>query len=189
MSRQHHLIGAYGMFWQLEEVSWFPGNGRNWQLLGKVGTNVNKLRVCDFRKARGFYILFDDYGASYVGLARGRQGLGQRLRTHVKDQSKSWSRFCWFAFDNVRATRHQGWWEVVHRDAVGQANATTVVRELEALLIKVLGSRNQNQMKFLNATKWDQVTWADCQRGQPLTKVDPEPLVDWSLRTALRELD
>lgn len=189
MAKTNHLVGAYGLFWQLDEVTWFPGNGRNWQLLGKVGTNVNKLRVCDFRTARGFYLLFDDYGASYVGLARGEQGLGQRLRHHVRDDSKTWSRFCWFAFDDVRPRKQVGWSEVARRDAVAEADATMIVRELEALLIMVLGSRNQNQMKFTNADRWEQVTLADCQRGKALTKVDRELVLDWQFRAALSELE
>jgi hypothetical protein len=145
--KKAHLIGAYGLFWQLDEVNWFPGHRHEWQMLGKIGKNVGKLRVCDFRAARGFYVLFDDYGASYIGLARGQQGLGQRLRSHVKDDTKDWSRFCWFAFDEVLDAKAEGWSSVKRRDAVAEVDADTVVGELEALLIMVLGSRNQNQMR------------------------------------------
>jgi len=97
-----HLVGAYGMFWERNEVNWYPGSGpAAWQLLGRVNVNQPKVRVCDFRKAQGFYVLFDEFRATYVGLARGVQGIGSRLRTH-DDRREDWSRFCWFSFDDVR---------------------------------------------------------------------------------------
>src|SRR3954470_23560325 len=74
-----HLVGAYGMFWERGEVNWWPGSGpAAWQLLGRVNKNKPKVRVCDFRKAQGFYVLFDDFRANYVGLARGNYGIGAR---------------------------------------------------------------------------------------------------------------
>lgn len=72
-----HLVGAYGMFWDRSEVFWRPGQGPNkWQLLGRRNRNQGALRVCDFRQAKGLYVLFDDYGASYVGLAVAPRALG-----------------------------------------------------------------------------------------------------------------
>lgn len=50
-------------------------------------------------------MLFDDHGANYVGLAKGQHGLGGRLKQHTQDDhTGSWSRFCWFAFDEVAKT-------------------------------------------------------------------------------------
>jgi hypothetical protein len=72
---------------------------------------------------------------------------------------------------------------------VDRAKATIAVRELEALLIMVLGSRNQNQVRFTNASRWEQVTLADCQRGKALTKVDRNLVLDWEFRAALSELE
>ncbi len=89
-----YLIGAYGMFWQASEVNWLPGLGRSWQLLGRRGTHAGTLRICDFRAARGFYVLFDDHGTNYVGLALGNEGIGARLVKPIKNKSKTWSRFC-----------------------------------------------------------------------------------------------
>lgn len=55
---QSMLIGAYGMFWLRDEVDWRPGSGPNaWQLLGRDGERRPKIRVVDFRLARGAYIL------------------------------------------------------------------------------------------------------------------------------------
>ena len=186
MPKHSYLIGAYGLFWRMDDVLWFPGNGRTWQLLGRRGTYRGTLRVCDFREARGFYILFDDYGANYVGLARSDHGLGSRLRNHVRDPKKSWSRFCWFSFDDVVAHRSAPGWSIVdRRDAVSQVNAETTVRELEALMIMVLGTRGQNQMRFLAAQQWEQVTLGDCYYGGALTKVDRALLSDFNLRQAM----
>jgi len=53
----------------------------------------------------------------------------------------------------------------------------------------VLGSRNRNQMKFTNASRWEQVTLADWQRGKALTNVDLHLILDWKFRAALSELE
>jgi hypothetical protein len=89
MPRKKHLIGAYGLFWDRAAVDWKPGPGNQWQLLGTIGERRPKLQICDFRRARGFYLLFNDHGATYVGLARGSEGIGQRLRRHNADSSKA----------------------------------------------------------------------------------------------------
>ena len=86
--RKKHLIGAYGLFWERALVDWNPGPGRQWQMLGAVGKNRGTLKICDFRRARGIYMLFNEYGATYVGLARGQQGFGQRLQTHTLPPKK-----------------------------------------------------------------------------------------------------
>ena len=187
-SRDPYLIGAYGMFWRTSEVNWTPGLGRNWQLLGKRGANTGTLRVCDFRAARGFYILFDDHGANYVGLALGQEGIAARLVKHFKNKDKKWSRFCWFSFDDVVAVKGTGWSEVRERDAIREVSARTTVRELEALLIMVLGARgNKAQMRFIAGKPWAQVTVDDCQSGGALTKVNPSRLTDSELKDYLTE--
>lgn len=184
-----HLIGAYGLFWSREEVLWAPGKGPSaWQLLGKRNKNQGALRVCDFRQARGFYILFNDYGASYVGLARGQLGLGQRLKAHDRDANKEWSRFCWFSFDDTEESVYDGWSSVKVRENVSSASADTTVREFEALLIKVLGIKHQNQMNFVSGQKWDQVTLADCYPSESLRKVSQEAIRQPEFRKAILEL-
>lgn len=186
------LIAAYGMFWQANEVNWTPGLGKRWQMLGRRGRNSPSLRVCDFRAARGFYILFDDHGANYVGLARGQHGIGSRLVTHFRDLDKQWSRFCWFSFDEVVDVDDlsSGWSCVKQRDAIDQVDAETTVRELEALLIAVLGARyNKAQMRFVKGEPWEQITIQDCQPGGALTKVARQQLADSELSEYVTELN
>jgi hypothetical protein len=174
-----HMFGAYGMFWDREEVNWNPGSGPSaWQLLGRVNYNKPALRVCDFRRAQGFYVLFDEFRANYVGLARGTQGIGARLRNHhsLKD---GWQRFCWFAFDDVVDHRMlDGWSRLQRKVAVSQASAELVLRECEALLITILGSKAQNEMRFQAAKQWDQLRQADLLHGGIAGKVDAAGFTD-----------
>lgn len=156
-----YLFGAYGMFWERAQVNWYPGSGpAAWQLLGRVSKNKPKVRVCDFRKAQGFYVLFDDFRANYIGLARGAQGIGSRLRMHHRIRG-NWSRFCWFGFDDVIDGPHPGWSHVRRRDALKNVSSELVLRECEALLITILGSRDQNEMRFQEAQRWEQLRESD----------------------------
>ncbi len=182
---QAFLIGAYGMFWDRESVEWRPGSGGGaWQLLGRLHTNQPKLRVCDFRMAQGFYILLDEHGANYVGLARGREGIGARLQAHNEDPDKSWSRFCWFSFDGVVdvGPNRKGWSVVQRRPGLEkEVTADLVLRECEALLIQVLGSsrairrgvRGQSEMAFQHGVKWEQLREHDFQPTGRARRVDP----------------
>src|SRR4051812_26468438 len=147
-----HLVGAYGMFWQRDDVDWFPGSGpHRWQLLGRRNKSWPALRVCDFRQAFGVYVLYDDYTARYAGLARGAGGLGGRLRTHVKSPPRGigWTRFSWFSFDDVVADPEgkDGWESVNHRVRPAPTDSEAVIREVEALVITLLGTP-QNDMRF-----------------------------------------
>lgn len=151
-----HLVGAYGLFWDREEVDWRPGAGDTWQLLGRRNRNAPALRVCDFRSAKGVYILYGNYGPTYAGIARGQGGLGARLRTHDNrpPRGREWTRFSWFSFDDIiDDPAHDGWEMVNHRSKPVPTNSETVIREMEALLIKVLGTE-QSSMKFQNAHEW-----------------------------------
>lgn len=173
-----HMFGAYGMFWDRDEVNWKPGSGpAAWQLLGRINQNVGALRVCDFRRAQGFYVLFDEFRANYVGLAEGVQGLGARLRTHNKKRT-DWQRFCWFAFDDVVDARADGWSETERKTAISKASADLVLRECEALLITILGSKAQNDMRFQAAQRWEQFREADLLPGGIAGKVDPNGFTD-----------
>lgn len=177
--RSSHLIGAYGMFWDRSEVNWRPGSGpAAWQLLGRINSQRGALRVCDFRRAQGFYVLFDEFRATYVGLARGRYGMGQRLRAHDNDASKNWQRFCWFAFDDVGNSRWEGWAQIERRNEISNAASDMVLRECEALLITVLGSRDQNEMRFQSAKRWEQLREADLLPGGLAGRVDPGGFTD-----------
>ncbi len=91
------IIGAYGLFWQRNLVDW---QSHSWRMLGRQGLNKGTIQIVDFRRARGVYVLYDDVGVYYVGLASGVTGIGGRLKDHLNDQHDSrWTRFSWFAFD------------------------------------------------------------------------------------------
>jgi len=172
-----HLIGAYGLFWQRDEVFGYHDVGDGWQLLGRRNQNKGALRVCDFRKARGFYLLYNDYGATYVGLAAGAQGLGQRLKAHNGDSRKDWSRFCWFSFDDVEDWEgREGWSRIAPREAVENVDTRGAVQEFEALLIQVLGTKAQNQMRFQAGDRWEQVLGADYAPRAIMSRVDRRPI-------------
>lgn len=158
------LISAYGTFWDRDGVDWNPGSGPNaWRLLGRLGANRPGLRIADFRPARGVYLLFDNHGAHYVGLARGAGGLGARLKQHLTDEHHDrWQRFCWFAFDGVvDEPSSRGVHQVHLWNQPYVLSAEEVIGDLEALLITVLGIRRQNQMRFQDAEEWTQVPWWD----------------------------
>lgn len=196
-----HLVGAYGLFWERKHVDWKPGPGHAWQMLGAIGQRRGTLRVCDFRRARGIYILFNDYGATYVGLARGSQGFGQRLQTHtlpptkqpkeLRHAPKDWSRFCWFAFDDVLANKNpqETWATLDLNDNSRSVTVESAVRELEALMIAALGIKAQNQMRPMSGQQWRQMTKDDCYKGGALTKVRPGLVSAPSLAQALTELN
>lgn len=161
------LIGAYGMFWDRYGVAWAPGSGRrSWAMHGRTGENLPSLRVVDFRFARGVYILYDDYGAYYVGLARSGEGLGGRLKQHLTDKHQhKWDRFSWFAFDSVSEDRNErGLNTVVRRDDPVPPRDDEVIRELEALLIQALGPKGQNVMRFVGAERWEQLWHFEADR-------------------------
>ncbi len=158
------LVGAYGLFWERDGVDWSPGSGRAaWQMLGRKGTYRRALRVVDFRRARGVYVLFNHHGAYYAGLAQGSAGLGGRLKQHLSDEHRDkWQRFCWFSFDGVGPdVGSDGLYQVAPRNKPVPANGRAVISELEALLITILGTQGQNKMRFAAADEWQQVPWYD----------------------------
>ena len=178
MSDRHrgHLVGAYGLFWDRYLVNWNPNQGATWQLLGRRHVNAPALRVCDFRRSKAVYVLYDDYGAKYTGIARGSGGLGQRLKRHHNHQphSVNWTRFSWFSFDDVVAHADAvGWDEVRPRPKPVPASQDIVVREIEALLIQILGT-TQNQMRFQQGRPWDQLPAFEAQEMKERGRVDPK---------------
>lgn len=159
-------ITSYGLFWRSEEIKWFPGQGRanEFRLLGRVGMNRPKIRVVDFRRQQGIYILFDEYGPAYVGLAAGAKGdrLGERLREHHQDElAGKWDRFSWFGFNPVGDTPDtHGVLSLNEPRRKVTDDTSTTIRDLEALIIAAMGPKlNKQRMKFKNAEKWDQIGW------------------------------
>ncbi len=182
MVKKHddYLVGAYGMFWAREGVLWNPGSGATWQLLGQRNKRAPALRVCDFRTARGVYILYNDHGPTYTGIARGEGGLGARLKTHDSNEprGRSWTRFSWFSFDRVvDDPEYVGWEYVDLRTQPVPTDDDMIIREMEALLINVLGTE-QNSMKFQRAKKWSQLLWQDARRLRERQAVDPTPFLE-----------
>lgn len=159
------FIRSYGMYWNRHEIEWKPGRGHGGQfrLLGRIGTNRGSIRVCDFRTQRGIYVLYDDHGPHYVGLAKSRD-LGLRLRDHTKDHLKhSWDRFSWFGFCRVlTGSRPDGTKRLARAPEVLLSNSQRTIMDIEALLIQCLGTYrtgNIQKMRFASAEPWEQVRW------------------------------
>lgn len=166
-------VTSYGLFWRAEEIEWFPGQGnRNeFRLLGRIGKNRPSIRVADFRRQQGIYILFDEYGPAYVGLAK-RDRLGARIRDHHGDHlNGKWDRFSWFGFNPVGATPGDHGILPLNeprRDVTD--DTSTTIRDLEALLIAAMGPKlNVQRMRFDNALKWEQIgqwEWNETYRAK-----------------------
>lgn len=154
------LIHAYGLFWRADEINWAPGSGRKGEfcLLGRKGANRPNLRVADFRKQRGVYILYGNYGPYYVGLTR-KKGLGNRLKDHLSDDHrKKWDRFSWFGFCNVQKTKNdKGFQNLADIPSGKRVSPDKVIKDLEALLIKAMALENIADMNFSNADEWFQI--------------------------------
>jgi hypothetical protein len=175
MTTPGHLIAAYGQFWDRKEFVIAVEAGGRRQMLGhrKQGHAV---RLCDFMPFAGVYILYNQHRATYVGLARGTNGIFERLWNHTADEYKDWSRFSWFAVDPAVESDRRGWdvFEERNLDALAP-NVDELVRELEALLIMVLGTDTlaaQRTMRFLAGTEWLQVKDEDYAAGGLVHKVD-----------------
>ena len=157
------FIRAYGLFWRRDEVNWSPGSGSKsaYRLLGRVVTNRPNVVVCDFRDQRGIYVLYDNYGPYYVGLARDRP-IGNRLRSHTHNRHRdSWDRFSWFGFRRVLkggdpdGTRKLG---TVPDKLLTESKWT--IGDIEALMIQTLGTQmrgNLAEMRFAAAQRWVQI--------------------------------
>lgn len=153
------LIGSYGLFWRADDVEWEPGRGHRFELLGHRGVNRPGVRVADFRDQRGLYVLYGNYGAYYVGLAR-RRGIGLRVKDHLSDRHAGHSdRFSWFGFRTVLKRRDaRGLSELSNPATFAAGDLNQVIGDMEALLIKALGTpHNVFDMGFPSGLEWQQV--------------------------------
>ena len=154
------LFRAYGLFWRVDEVDWFPGGGtgKPFRLLGRRGRSSPHLQIADFRRQHGIYILYGNFGPHYVGLAR-RQSLGARLKQHTRDEhAGKWDRFSWFGFLRVLPSRDERGLQKLGRAPLQRrASVDGMIADVEALLIKSMALRNKAQMSFAAATEWTQV--------------------------------
>lgn len=154
------MITSYGLFWRADEIEWSPGrSSRGFRLLGRRGVNRPGLEVADFRKQRGLYVLYGNYGPYYVGLTQ-KQDLGRRLKQHLNDHHRGrWDRFSWFGFRRVLKTAERdGTRRLAELAEVSIGSPQKMIKDMEALLIKALGCEsNLNKMNFTRALEWQQV--------------------------------
>lgn len=154
------IFWAYGLFWQRDEVDWYPGTGNRGQfrLLGRIGARLPNLRVADFRMQQGIYILYGNAGPHYAGLTRS-QTLGKRLRDHLSDDhANHWDRFSWFSFRRVlKAVDEKGLQKFGASATARTSSPNVVMGDVEALLIRAMALRNIAKMNFAHAEKWTQV--------------------------------
>lgn len=169
-------VTSYGLFWREDEIDWHPGGGvrDSFRLLGRIGSQRGKLRVADFRHQQGIYVLYDEYGPSYVGLTRD-QGLGKRLKDHKCDHlAGKWDRFSWFGFRSLLpGGARAGIKELGSPEVDVSEDTNTTIGDLEALLIRVVGpKRNRKTMAFDCAERWTQVAYEEMdtflERAQPM---------------------
>lgn len=161
-------IHAFGLFWKVDQINWFPGKGSKgeFRLLGRQGWNAGTLRMTDFRPQRGIYILYGNLGPHYAGLTR-KQTLGKRLQDHLKDEhAGKWDRFSWFGFKQVlKATDATGLQQLKARMPLRKSiDPHTAIKEMEALLIKAMALNNRADSKFEAAEEWQQVLLIDLDR-------------------------
>ncbi len=161
------LIRAYGVFWRASEVDWKPGTGggRRFELLGHRGSNRGSLESADFRTQHGLYVLYDQYGPYYVGLARA-DSLGYRLRSHATKDAHvgMWDRFSWFGFRKVLSGVDQRGVQLLSKSAErARGPVADAIADIEALVINALGPKaNARNMKFqLSGKEWLQVSRDD----------------------------
>ena len=168
-------ISSYGLFWRRDDVIWtrddlddddeFEGPFK-FLMVGKIGEKKPKLRMCDFRFQQGIYILYDEYGPVYVGLAGRRksgEALGQRLKEHLTDSHQdTWSRYSWFGFDPIRETNS----EVVCSVDTSATNVieqdtavSSTIRDTEALIMHIVMPQNNRSSitRFKTGREWYQL--------------------------------
>jgi hypothetical protein len=121
------------------------------------------LRVVDIRTQRGIYVIYGDHGAHYVGLAS-EDRLGWRIREHArKDSEEDWDKFSWFAFDEVLLHRDADGLCIIHKSDFSGGDPQKMIRDVEALLIKVLNTKNIQDSRFKGAEEWKQILKADVE--------------------------
>jgi hypothetical protein len=156
----HGIFHAYGLFWRLDEINWTPGKGnrREFRLLGRKGSNLPGLQIADFRKNKGVYILYGNYGPHYAGLTL-KQNLGKRLKDHLTDKHEGkWDRFSWFSFQKVLEKTDTAHLRTFGRmPNVRSSDPEKAMRDIEALLIKAMALANVAQMNFAHADEWKQI--------------------------------
>lgn len=158
------FIKSFGLFWRRDEVEWNPGTGNPFRLIGRQGERLPGIRLADFREQKGIYILYGNHGASYVGLTE--NALGIRLKDHLWDDHKDeWDRFSWFGFRAVLGgTDENGFCRLREMANTTIGNPSSVITDVEALLIRAMGLSNIRQMSFTEADEWTQVNLDEIEK-------------------------
>ena len=157
------LIKSFGLFWRRDEVEWNPGKGRPFRLLGHQGENLPGVRLSNFREQKGIYILYGNHGAAYVGLTE--NALGIRLKEHLSDgHAHEWDRFSWFGFRAVLEGKENGFCRLKEMAKIAIGSPSSVITDVEALLIRAMGLSNINQMRFTEADEWKQVNLDEIEK-------------------------
>jgi hypothetical protein len=150
------IISSYGLFWRADEVAWFPGQGKNFRLYGRRGSSGKSLQICDFWRQEGIYILYGNLGSYYGGLTK---HLGYRLRDHMRDKHNgNWDRFSWFGFRKIlRGKDEYGLHKLGTMAATTSVKSKSVIKDLEALVLKAMAVQNANDSHFTIGKRWEQV--------------------------------
>jgi hypothetical protein len=167
------LIPSYGLFWRTDELMWSNAGGtgrrRTLRLLGSTGKGSTK-QVADFQKQSGLYILYNRYGAYYVGVVWADR-LGNRLRDHLEDGHRGkWDRFSWFGFRRVLRKPDRGGLaplgpSVRHAPSMPGVSSDAAIGDIEALLIHAFGLRsNKKQSAFRVKQEWQQMSKDDADQ-------------------------
>lgn len=164
------LIQSYGLFWDRDKVDWNPGGGNQRLMLGRRNSKQPALRLADVWNQKGLYVLYSNTGPYYVGIA---EKLGKRLHDHTKDNHRrNWVRFSWFGFHPLTDQSHK----LNLPDPgikPGAASVDVLIGDMEALLIKSMGTFNIRNMNFRSAKQWEQVGYQEA--------------VEWGRRARLTE--
>lgn len=80
-----------------------------------------------------------------------------------------------------------GWSKLRRRDALKSITSEMVLRECEALLITVMGSRGQNVTRFQEAKRWAQLSEADFVPGGIGRKVSEYRFTDREVRNMAQQ--
>lgn len=152
------LIQSFGLFWDRSAVEWSPGAGNPRHLWARRHKIKGTLRVADVWEQKGLYVLYSNTGPYYVGIA---SKLGKRLADHTRDEhSRGWLRFSWFGFHPL--TNDPSAINVPDPGVKPQvATVDVLIKDMEALLIKSMGTFNLNNMNFNAAKQWEQITHAE----------------------------
>jgi hypothetical protein len=155
------LIKMYGLYWNPDLVDWgSKGQGNSGKLLGSVNLDDDTTAKTDvdYWDAQGIYVLYKDFKAVYVGMAR--NSLGKRIKAHLSDRlSKRWDMFSWFSVNSPNKGTGG-----VKKAGLRQTGPDIYIPTFEALAILIADPPlNRRQEKFKDALEADQKNMAESE--------------------------